>query len=461
MIKKLLSSQLRINMASGVVTTVINTAVMLISYPIYLHYLGYEKLGVWMVLATVLTFVQMCNLGMGPAVTKLVAEEYGRGNTEGIQSYVTTALWTLAVTGCIALVVLILVAKPIIGLFKLGPENAAIARQLLPYMGMLTVYAFLVQILTATLSGLGRMDQANYRDSACRAISLGVAAVLLILGYGIVSLLIGSAINYLLIHITSILLIRKIVSLHILKFNWDIERFKKLVSFGGAVLGGSIISMLFSPFNKLMLSRYAGVSTIPIYEIAYTGSMQIRALFEASLRALMPEISRIGSDMTVQARERISQIYRRSMKLIFLFGTPIYVALAVFAPVLLNLWLRDRFVETLPGAFRIMLIGTFLSLVCVPAYYALMGLGWIRYCFLSQVIQGSVNAGVVGILLLFVGTVSISSVALAVMLAMGATCLYIVWKNRSIMCKLQLGTIGRSHASNAPISPMPRICPET
>lgn len=172
MIKKLLSSQLRINMASGVVTTVINTAVMLISYPIYLHYLGYEKLGVWMVLATVLTFVQMCNLGMGPAVTKLVAEEYGRGNTEGIQSYVTTALWTLAVTGCIALVVLILLVKPIIGLFRFGPENVALAEHFLPYMGILTVYAFLIQILTATLSGLGRMDQANYRDSACRAISL-------------------------------------------------------------------------------------------------------------------------------------------------------------------------------------------------------------------------------------------------------------------------------------------------
>jgi len=56
MVRRLLSSQLRINMASGVVTTVINTAVMLISYPIYLHYLGYEKMAVWMVLATVLTF---------------------------------------------------------------------------------------------------------------------------------------------------------------------------------------------------------------------------------------------------------------------------------------------------------------------------------------------------------------------------------------------------------------------
>ena len=447
-VKSLSASQLRRNMTSGVATTVINSGVMLISYPIYLHYLGFKKLGVWIVLSTVLAFVQMCNLGMGPAVTKLVAEEHGRGNTEGIQSYVTTALRTLAATGCIALVVLILLAKPIIGIFKLGPENATIALRFFPYMGLLTVYAFLVQILTATLSGLGRMDQVNYRDSACRAISLGVAAVLLIWGYGIFSLLIGMAIYHLLIHITSIILIRKIVSLRILKLNWDVKRFRKLISFGGAVFGGSIISMLFSPFNKLMLSRYAGVATVPIYEIAFTGSMQVRGLIEAAFRALVPEISRIGADMTVQTRDRISQIYRRTMKLIFFFGTPIYAALVILAPILLKLWLGERFVETLPGVFRIMLIGTFLSLLCVPAYYALMGLGWMRYCFLSLVIQGSVNAGIVGIFLLFVGTVSISTVALAVMLAMGVTCLYIVWKNRSIMRKLQLGTIGQSHASN-------------
>jgi O-antigen/teichoic acid export membrane protein len=411
-VKGLFASQLRRNMCSGVVATVINTVVMLASYPIYLHYLGYEKLGIWMVLSTVLIFVQMCNLGMGPAVTKLVAEEYGRCNTQGIQNYVTTALWTLAATGSIAIVFLILLAKPIIGLFRLGPENAALAMRLLPYMGILTVYAFLVQVLTATLSGLGRMDQVNYRDSACRAVSLGAAAVFLILGYGIVSLLIGAAINYLLIHITSIFLIRKIVSLRILKLNWDVKRFRKLISFGGAVLGSSLISMLFSPFNKLMLSRYAGVATIPIYEIAFTGSMQIRGLIEAAFRALVPEISRISADMNAHARDRISQIYRRSMKLIFLFGTPIYTTLAILAPVLLKLWLGERFVETLPGVFRIMLIGSFLSLLGVPAYYALMGTGYVRYSMGGHIAQAIFNLFMV-LSILVTLTVSANAIAWA------------------------------------------------
>ena len=435
MIKRLFSSQFRINMASGMVTTVINTVVMVVAYPIYLHFLGYEKYGVWLVLATVLTFIQLGNLGIGPAVMKLVAEEYGRGNTEGIQSYVTTALWTLAVTGCIALVVLILGVKPIIGLFKLGPENAALAEHFLPYMGILTVYAFLTQILTATLSGLGRMDQANYRDSACRVISLGVTVVLLIFGYGIVSLLIGMVTNYLLIHITSILLIRKIVSIHILKFNWDIEKFKKLVSFGGAVFGASIISMLFSPFNKLMLSRYAGVSTIPIYEIAFSGSMQIRALFEAALRAMMPEVSRIGATMTDYARDGISQIYRRAMKLIFLFGVPMYGVMIVCLAPLLRLWLRSRFVDELPIAFRIMLISTFLSLLSVPSYYTLLGVGMVRYTLISHIILSGVTALIVLTTVFISHRISVEAISWAILTATTVTTLYLTRQNKRKVLK--------------------------
>jgi len=74
MIKKLLSSQLRINMLSGVVATVVNVVVLAIAYPVYLHFLGYEKYGVWLVLAVVLTFAQLGDLGISSAVIKLVAE---------------------------------------------------------------------------------------------------------------------------------------------------------------------------------------------------------------------------------------------------------------------------------------------------------------------------------------------------------------------------------------------------
>lgn len=448
-------------MASGVATTVINSAVMIVAYPIYLYFLGYEKYGIWLVLATVLTFAQLGNFGMGPAVMKFVAEEYGRGDIGGIQRYATTALALLCVSGTIALIAILALKTQIVAAFKLNDENAAMVLWLLPYIGILSIYVFMVQVFEAVLSGLGRMDLTNYIQSLGRGAGVMVSGLLLLAGFDVKSLLIGSVFSYLFIHITSLVCIRHIAPIRFLQTgSCDIDRCKRLLSFGGAVFGGSLISMLLSPFNKLMLSRYTGVSTVPIYEIAYTGSMQIRGLIEAGLRALMPEVSRIGVMITSNVKDRIIHIHHRAMKFIFFFGIPMYAVLIIFTPPLLKLWLGERCADILPEAFRIMLIGTFLSLLCVPAYYTLMGLGRVYHCFLSQAIQGIVNAGVVGIVILFAWKVSMRSIALAVMIAMGATTIYVIIQCLRIMRQFVPNSTGQRSAVSIPLTPASGISPE-
>lgn len=420
-------------MFSGSAANLANAALMLVAYPLYLHYLGYERFGVWIVLSTVLTFMQMGNLGLGPAVTKLVAEEYGRGDIPRVMSYVRTALATVSATGVVAFTALVLFSRPLIGLFKLGPENASLAVSLVPFVGALTIYVFIIQVLTALLAGLGRMDQANYRDTACRAVSVVVAAALLASGFGIVSLLIASVASNIVMHMMSLALIRKIVRSRILVFAWDAKTFRTLLSYGGAVFGCSLISLLFSPFNKLMLSRYAGVAAVPVYEIAFNAGMQVRNLLETAFRAIVPEVSRISAEMTGKAKERILGVYRHSMRLIYIFGAPIFMVFFIGSPVLFRIWLRGSFSEGLSGAFRIMVFGTFFSLLSVPAYYALMGLGRMRPCLISQVILGGVNAGLIGLTIVFFGALPLNAVTGATAAAMGVMSIYLIgMKNRII-----------------------------
>jgi len=152
-------------MASGVVVTVINAVAMMAAFPIYLHFLVYEKYGVWLVLTTVLSFAKIGNLGIGQAVMKLVAEEHGRGDIEGIQRYVTTPLALLCLSGSLVLIAVLVFKAQIIAAFKLSDENAWMALWLLPYIGILSIYVFIVQAMNATLSGLGWMDLANYTQS--------------------------------------------------------------------------------------------------------------------------------------------------------------------------------------------------------------------------------------------------------------------------------------------------------
>lgn len=426
MIRKLFSSQLRINMVSGVAAMLLNTVVLAAGYPIYLHFLGYEQYGVWLVLATVLTFAQLGNLGINQAVTKLVAEEYGRGDTLAIQQYVTTALAILGLSGIVVLSGLLVLKGPIVAAFNLGEGNAKIALWLLPYVGLLSIYVFLTEVLQGTLSGLGRMDLANYIRSLSGVVKLGVSACLLIAGLGIESLLIAAIVSRLMMHAMDFLYIRRIVNLRMLCLdNLDVPRGRHLLRFGGAVFGCSLLNMLVSPFNKLMLSRYVGVAAIPIYDIACNGSMQIRGLIETGLRPLMPEISRLQSNMSEISRNRIRKINRRALGIVLGLGLPVYGVLMLAATPLLRVWLQQSFLTGLPEIFRIMLIASFVSLLGFPAFHTLVGLGMVRYTLVGYLIQSLASVLVVGVLFLFCNERSVQATAVALLLAVGLNMVYL------------------------------------
>ena len=430
-LRKLLSSRLRINMASSFAATILNVAVTGISYPLYLHFLGYEKYGVWLVLATIITFVQLTNLGIGTAVMKLVAEEHGKNNPQGVQRYVTTAMATLVVAALPALLVLWCCTTRIIALFNLQGANAAAAAGLLPYMGILSVYVFVVQVFGATLSGLGRMDLANYADSAGRIVALCISVVLLSRGRGIESLFISSALSYVLVHALLTCLIKKCGAYRFFSLdNLDRAALKGLLRFGSGVFGSSIVSMLLGPFNKLVITRWVGVSSVPIYEIAFNGSMQIRSLLEAVFRALSPEVSRLSASNEAGSLGRMRDIDRRALKIILRFGAPFWLLIIIFAAPLLKLWLGARFVPALPAVFQILMVGTFLGLLGVPSFYILMGLGKTKEIFIHNVIQSGINAVLVSLMVLLNLELSITRIALAVILGVGGAIVYLIVKKK-------------------------------
>jgi O-antigen/teichoic acid export membrane protein len=426
-------------MVSGVATTALNTVIVAIAYPVYLHFLGYEKYGVWIALSTVLSFAQLGNLGIGSAVMKLVAEEHGHGETKGIQHYVTTALFLICVSGVAVLTAILVLKEQIIALFRLTDESAQIALWLLPYIGVLSIYVFIVQVFEATLSGLGRMDLANCRGTIARATNVAVSGALLFSGYGVGSLLVGRVVAEIITHLWLSLGIHRILGARILCLDGlDLERGKRLLSFGGAVLGSSLLNMLFGPLNKLLLARYAGIASVPIYEIALTGSMQIRSLVAAGQAALVPEISRVSAEMTTQARFRISQLYRRSLGLLVLLAAPVFGCLALFAPILLKLWLGGRFVETLPGAFRVILLGAFMSVLSLPAYFTLMGSGHVRHNLGAHVVQTMTNL-ILLLCILAANMVSINVVSWISSFAMTSTTLYLVLQKERVFRRPSAG----------------------
>ncbi len=427
---RLLSSQLRINVVSGMTTAIVCTVVLAVAYPVYLDLLGYEKYGVWLILTTVLAFAQLGGLGIGSAVTKLVAEEHGRGDILGVHRYIAAAFVLVCVSGAAVLAIVLALRRQIVELFALTGENAQTALCLLPYMGLLSLCMLAGGVFEAALSGLGRMDLTSYRGLSARVMNLCISIGLLHLGGGIESLLIGRTIAELVTHLAVFLCVRRMTHFRILRMaGLDLSRCKRLLSFGGTILGNSLLSMLVSPVNKLVLSRHLGTASLPVYEMAFTGSMQVKGLVIAGHVAMIPEISRLSTELTSQVRIRIRKLCLRSLQLILLLATPAYGVLLIFTPALLKLWLGDGFTEAQPQTFRIMLMGTFISVLGNPAYHMFIGMGYVRCALMAHIIEAVTNL----IIVLFVCTafqITVTAVAWSSSIGMAAATVHLVLQKR-------------------------------
>lgn len=418
--------------------TAINTVALMVTYPIYLHFLGFEKYGLWLVLATVLGLSRLGNLGFDQAIMKLVAEAYGCSDTKGIAKYATTSMALLCLSGTIVLIIILIFKNQIIYVFNLEDKDTRTVLLLLPYVGILSVYIFLVEALNATLAGLRRIDLANYNRSIGRILSLVVSTILLYCDRGIESLLIGNALDYMFIHIASLICIRREINIRFLRTkNFDLESCRRILSFVGGIFGSTVITMIREPFNKLMLSRYAGISTLPVYEIVIRSAFQIKSLVDQGLRALLPEISRLSGLSTDYAIQRIQTITIKAIKMIIFWASPIYITLFITAEFLFKLWLRDKYVDTIPLAFRLMLVGSYASMAAGPAFYAIMGMGKVRHYFISNTIITLGNLIGVSTFFFLTGKVSVNAICSVLIPCYLLSALYIILKARSEWKRLQ------------------------
>lgn len=370
------SSQLRLNMLSGPIGVGIGIIASAVKFPLYIHFLGYEQYGVWLLLSTILTFAQMGLLGIGTAIVKLVAEEYAQNNHEAIHEYFMTALCMLMASGVVIVVTSILFRTQIILLLGLEGKNAELADSLLIYMVFFSIGVLAYEILNSILAGIGRLDISNYSQTALQIIPVPISIPLLLSGKGVESVFLANVFAYLIIFSVNFIKINRTVKIYRLDLTLcSMKRFQRMITFGSTVFLGYMLSMIVVPITKIVITRSIGVEGVPVFELAYRISKQVRSLFEVALRALMPEISNLSSCGSQKSIAKMDSIISKSYRLLFLGAPPLYIVISIFAGVIFKIWLGESFVPSIPNVFRVLLFVSFVSLIGVIPYYFNMGLG--------------------------------------------------------------------------------------
>ncbi len=418
--------RVRRNALAGAAGAVAGAAIAAVSYPVYLRFLGYERYGLWLSMSILLSVAQFGSLGLGPAVAAEVAEEHGRRNTAGIRAAISTAL-ALAAAGGIAMSAAVLACAPAFTrALRVPPPLAPEAAALIPYLALVSLCAAPVEVMNAALAGLGRLDLSVATQVLGRAASLAVTAALLAAGAGAISLAAGMLAGYGFVCLASLRLARRIPgSAGVSARAFDLDRLRRLARVGAGVLACALLGVLVAPLNRFALARHAGPAAVSVFELAYTASLQFRAVLESGLRALMPEVSRLAGSRGPGWRGRIGKAHGRAVRRtcasgLVLFGTPF-----VFASPLLRAWLGGDFRPELIPATRLLLAGAFASALGVPGYYVLLGLRHVRRLVIGNMVQSAANVAALAAAGVVAGSVSAGAAASATAAGMAAGAAYL------------------------------------
>jgi len=160
----------------------INLAVLLISVPLTLHYLGAERYGMWMTIISFTTLLAIADLGMGTGIQNAVSRADGAGDHETAQGYVSSGFFMLAGVSAGILLLFFAVYRLLPWARLLNVHSAQAVAEAGPTTAVFAV-CFALNVVVGVVQNVQKGYQEGFNSSVwqCAASLLGLACVLVAL----------------------------------------------------------------------------------------------------------------------------------------------------------------------------------------------------------------------------------------------------------------------------------------
>ena len=144
--------------ASGFVASVV---VAFFLTPKLVHGLGDERYGVWALVESVLAYLSVLDLGVGPAVVRYVARYHETHETEELNRTLSASVCIFALAGMVVLITTLAMAFGWERPLGVPPEVASDSRWLLVLLGLNLSVGLPLRVYAAALHGLGQYPIQN------------------------------------------------------------------------------------------------------------------------------------------------------------------------------------------------------------------------------------------------------------------------------------------------------------
>lgn len=346
-----------------------------VTVPALLDTLGKEKFGLLALAWGLIGYAGALDLGLGRALTQMVASLRGECRLAAIPDTLATASRITLVTGLIAGILIVLFAL-LGGARMIRTESTPEAEIQLAIL--LLAIALPAQAMSATYKGLNEAFMNFKGVSFLRAV-LGVinfagpyaVSFFTTQLHWIVSTLVISRLVSLVIykHLAAHCLQRELETQKTASYSPRIA--KKLFSFGGWVTVSSVIGPIMVQCDRFFIATIISAAAVSTYVLPYELVVQSLVLVGAISTVLFPGLSTLMQEKPDQWRAYFRKWVLRVAALMLI----VCVGLAVFLPLILQLWLGANIDYESVVIGQILCIGVFANSIASMYYSAIQARG--------------------------------------------------------------------------------------
>jgi O-antigen/teichoic acid export membrane protein len=339
--------------------------VAVVCIPMLIRGLGTDRFGVLTLAWALIGYASLFDLGLGRALTQLVARKLGAGEEREIPSLAWTSLLLMLLLGLAGSVAVFLISP---WLAERGLNiPAALQGETLQSFRLLGLSIPFV-MTTAGLRGLLEAHQRFGLISALR-IPMGAftfAGPLLVLPFSkglvpVVATLVAGRIAAWVAHL--------LVCLRILpelrrSIAWERSAIRPLLRFGGWMTVSNVVSTLMVTLDRFLIGALVTMTAVAYYATPYEVVTKLWLIPGALVGVMFPAFS----TSSAQDRDRTAVLFHRSVKCILLALFPMVLLLIVLAQDGLRVWLGDEFAASSVHVVQWLSLGVFVnSLALVPS----------------------------------------------------------------------------------------------
>jgi O-antigen/teichoic acid export membrane protein len=347
-------------------------AVAIFAIPVLIRELGKDRFGVLALAWGLIGYASLFDMGLGRALTQLVAKKLGQGDDKDIPTLVWTSLLLMLVLGAAGTIVIAGISPWLIHRALKIPDMLQSDALRAFYLLALSVP---VVISTAGLRGLLEAYQRFAIINALR-IPMGIfsfAGPLLVLPFSkslaaVVAVLVAGRFIAWGAHLFFCLKIMPSLRSSVL---WARSAVVPLLRFGSWMTVSNIVGPLMTTFDRFVIGSLISVSAVAYYTTPYELISKLWLVPVSLLSVLFPAFS----TSLAQDRDRASMLYARSVKYLILALFPLILLIVALAQDGLRIWLGPDFALHSTRVLQWLAVGSFINCLGSSPFAVVQGAG--------------------------------------------------------------------------------------